>query len=594
MIIYTCNDKSISVDSRTDRAANRARRTRPRSGIPLALVASALAVSFPGCVNLPDPYPTAPEVAWRAHTPGTRPNAVRSPGDPAVARTSAAAQPLGSRVPDPGPVADILSPAIPNPGGELPIDLPTALRLAERENPVIGEARARIGEALGRQIQAQVELLPMLNMGASYNGHAGLIQQSTGNLINVSRQSIYIGGGAGVDGPGSPVVPAVSIVEPLADAIFDPLAARQRVNQARFDASATANTVLLEVANDYLNLLAATAKVGAQRRSAQEAADLLAITEQYARIGEGRPYDADRSRTEWRIRRADVRRAEEEKAVASARLCRRLHLDPSTQIRPLADSMTILALVDLNSELPALLQVALRQRPEVHAAAANVAAAEVQSRKAVARPLLPLLFLGMSGGAFGGGSNLSPPLVGNFAGRADLDVAALWTLDNLGFGNLMQQKERRAQVGVAVGEQSRVINLVRDEVASAYGDGRARREQIEIDRVEFETAAEGYRRDIEQMLGAVTSGALRAPRPIEVLNSLTLVARARLNLIRSITAYDQSQFRLFVALGSPPPLDQPADLSSRAVPIKTFSAPVATNRPAGRRADGPLPGVGVP
>ncbi|HMF37037.1 MAG TPA: hypothetical protein VKF17_10370, partial [Isosphaeraceae bacterium] len=114
-------------------------------------------------------------------------------------------------------------------------------------------------------------------------------------------------------------------------------------------------------------------------------------------------------------------------------------------------------------------------------------------------------------------------------------------------------------------------------------------EQVEIDRVELETAMEGFRRDIEQMLGAVTSGKVRAPRPIEVLNSLTLLARARLNLIRSITAYDQSQFRLFVALGFPPPLDQPADPTSPAVPIGTFSAPVANSRPGQQPADGPGP-----
>ena len=429
----------------------------------------------------------------------------------------------------------------------------------------------------------------MLNAGASYNGHNGVLQQSTGKLINVSRQSVYVGGGAGVDGPGTPLVPAVGIIEPLADAIYDPLAARQRVNQARFDASATANTVLLEIASYFLELLAATAKLEAQRRSAQEAADLTQITERYAQFGEGRPYDADRARTEWRIRRADVRRAEEEKAIASARLCRRLHLDPSTQIRPVSNALAILALVDLNTDLPSLLQAALLQRPEVKAAAANLAATEVQWKKAVARPLLPLLYLGFSGAAFGGGSNLAPPLIGNFASRVDFDVAAYWTLDNVGFGNAMQQKRRRAQVGEATGQQSRVINLVRDQVASAYGDARAQREQVEIDRVELETAMEGFRRDIEQMLGAVTSGKVRAPRPIEVLNSLTLLARARLNLIRSITAYDQSQFRLFVALGSPPPLDQPADPTSPAVPIGTFSAPVANSRPGQQPADGPGP-----
>ena len=524
---------------------------------------------------------------------GVAQTAVGPAVDPEVSKTSSGAAPLGSRVPPAGPIPNIMATAIPASGVELPIDLPSALRLAERENPVIGEARAHIGEALGRQQKAMVELLPMLNVGVSFNGHTGVIQQSTGKIIDISRQSLYIGGGAGADGPGSPIIPAVAIIEPIANAIYDPLAARQHVIQTEFEAVATANTVLLEVTSYYLELLAATAKLEAQRRSAKEAEQLMQITERYAQMGEGRPYDADRARTEWRIRRSEVRHAEEEKAIASARLCRRLHLDPSTQIHPASNELQLLALIDLNSDLPALLQAAMFQRPEIKATAANIAENNFQWKKAIARPLLPFLYLGFSGATYGGGSNIAAPLLGGFGGRTDFDVAAFWTLENLGLGNAMQQKQRRAMLGVATSRQSRVVNMVRDEVASAYGDARAQREQVEINRVELETATEGFRRDIEQMLGAVTSGKVRAPRPIEVLNSLTLLARARLNLIQAITTYDQSQFRLFVALGSPPPLDQPADPSSPAVPISTFSAPVATDRPGAQPAAGPaLPPAG--
>jgi outer membrane protein TolC len=589
--------------------------------------AGVTALSISGCLNLREPFPESVKVVAQASEPATSGNAAisRGPapaslpgrsgssnvaptaltsnapggknGDPAVdasvARTLAAQEALGSRVPPIGPLPDINAASIPAYGGEFPIDLSAALRLAERVNPVIGAARARIDEALGNQLKACVELVPWLNAGASYNGHNGVIQQSNGKLFNLSRQTLYFGGGASAVAPGTVAIPAVQIVEPLADAIFDPLAARQRVDQARFDAAATSNTVLLEVAKYYLDLLEASAWLEAQRRSAQEAADLVRIMDLYVQSGEGRPYDGDRCRTEWRIRRADVRRAEEQKAVASARLCRRLHLDPSIQINPPDRELVPVALIDLNSDLPSLLQVALRQRPEIGAAAANIGATEAEWKKAIARPLLPSLFLGASGGAFGGGSNLSPPLLGRIAGRSDFDAGAYWTLMNMGFGNLAQQKERWALVGAASAQQARVINMVRDEVASAYGDARAQREQIEITRVELETAMEGFRRDFEQILGAVKSGQLRAPRPVEVVNSLTLLARARRNLIRAIIAYDQSQFRLFVALGSPPPLEQPADPKSAPVPISSLSAEVAPSRP-NQPLEDRSPPLGIP
>ena len=42
-------------------------------------------------------------------------------------------------------------------------------------------------------------------------------------------------------------------------------------------------------------------------------------------------------------------------------------------------------------------------------------------------------------------------------------------------------------------------------------------------------------------------------RPIEGVNSSSLVGGARVNVIAALLRYDQAQFRLFVALGSPPP-----------------------------------------
>src|SRR5207244_2871714 len=63
----------------------------------------------------------------------------------------------------PGPASD--SPAVPSPSSTYPIDLSTALRLAEVENPAIAEARAAISAALALQQSARALLLPTLNAG---------------------------------------------------------------------------------------------------------------------------------------------------------------------------------------------------------------------------------------------------------------------------------------------------------------------------------------------------------------------------------------------------------------------------------------------
>ena len=178
---------------------------------------------------------------------------------------------------------------------------------------------------------------------------------------------------------------------------------------------------------------------------------------------------------------------------------------------------------------------------------AEIGEAEFRVKEEVGRPLLPTLWLGFSGGGFGGGSNLSTPLVGRFAGRTDFDVRLYWTLMNFGAGNMALIRQRQAQVGQAVAERALTINRVRSEVIGAQADARAARHQIDIARRELASSHAGFHEDLDRSRDNIG-------RPIEVINSLNLLARARVDLIDAMVRYDQAQFRLWVALGSPPPL----------------------------------------
>ncbi len=67
-------------------------------------------------------------------------------------------------------------------------------------------------------------------------------------------------------------------------------------------------------------------------------------------------------------------------------------------------------------------------------------------------------------------------------------------------------------------------------------------------------------------------------RPIEVLNSLNLVGGARVNVIQALLRYDQAQFRLYVALGSPPPLMNPPRDDLPPPPVTTpLRGPLSVN-----------------
>lgn len=528
-------------------------RSRRRLIRTLSLVFGIPWTALSGCATAPMPLARS-----GSNTAVLEPNQSSKPsnGDETPPNTAAEAPSF-----DP---ADGISPVIPPTNREFAIDLTTALRLAEVENPVIAEARQRIGEALAVQQGAKALLFPSLNIGTNYHNHTGNLQRSAGTILNLNAKSLYFGGGADTVAANSVGVPAVSIQEPLTDAIFEPLAARQQVARARFAACATANQVLLQVAELHFELLAAEAILRVRRESAQQATEVARLTWAYAVAQQGRDADAQRGATELSLIQNEVHQAEEQLAVASARLAHRLHLDQTVRLQPVAPAVEKVTLVDPATPQQALIDSALRRRPEMGAHAAAVAAAETHHKQELRRPLLPTLWLGFSGGAFGGGSNQLPPELARFGGRTDFDVAAFWTLQNLGLGNLALQKQRRAQVGEAASERLRTIASIRTEVSAALAEATAAGRQIEVTTRQVASAEAGFREDLERIRNTVG-------RPIEVVDSFRLLNRARVRRIRAVTDYNKAEFRLFVALGSPPPLGEPV---TAPIPPAPIAAPV--------------------
>jgi outer membrane protein TolC len=217
-------------------------------------------------------------------------------------------------------------------------------------------------------------------------------------------------------------------------------------------------------------------------------------------------------------------------------------------------------LIDPSVPLTDLIAVALQRRPEAGARTAAIHEAEFRHQQEIYRPFLPSLGVGFSGGVFGGGSNLVGPTLAHFGGRTDLDVMAYWTLRNFGFGNLAIQKQRQAEVGQAVGEQARAIAQIRSEVSAAYAEINAARNRVDVTTRELASAELGFREDLQRIRNTVG-------RPIEAVNSLQLLNNARVDRIRAVLDFNKAEVRLFVALGSPPPLDDSGGSSLSGAPV---------------------------
>ncbi len=126
--------------------------------------------------------------------------------------------------------------------------------------------------------------------------------------------------------------------------------------------------------------------------------------------------------------------------------------------------------------------------------------------------------------------------------------------------------------------------MIRREVSASLARAIADREQIGVTERQLATAEAGFREDLDRIRGTIGL-------PIEVTNSLDLLAQARLNHLRAILNYDRSQFRLFVSLGAPPPLDPnalgplpPAPVAEPPLPLAPVSAvlpsPLDPTKPA--------------
>lgn len=467
--------------------------------------------------------------------------------DDAVVPTPPLPEPEGVRPPGSRTRRETVdaAPVLGIPQDEFVIDLPNTLRLVLAANPTVAMAREEVREMQALQQRANSMVIPSLNAGTSLHEHQGNFQASTGQIKYIYSKSLYFGGGTRTWAAESLAIPAVRLFAHVGDAIFEPLSVRQQVAAKRFDSTATANTLLLEAVIRYFELLDAEARYQAARETERETAEIVQITAAYAQTGQGREGDANRARTEAYLMHTEVQRAEARMAVASGRLAEILSLDPGVRLRTVGGPVSGLQIVDVNQDVQNLLRLAERRRPELAAGSAAVQHNQIRLRQEQTRPLFPMVMLGYSAGSFGGGGVLFPPQLGTFRGRQDFDILAVWSLTNMGVGNVATVKQRRAELNQSLAERVRARNGIRQEVLAAYGLVLGERTQIQITQRQLSDSEQGFREERDRLLGAEAL-------PIEVLHSVDQLGVARQEIIKAVTGYNQAQFRLVVATGTSP------------------------------------------
>jgi len=448
-----------------------------------------------------------------------------------------------------------------------PIDLASALRLAGIENLELVVARQRVEAVVALQQLAAAQILPNLNLGTNFDSHTGLLQQSSGKILNVSRSALYAGAGANAVAAGSVSIPGLQYNLNVSESIYNYYVNRQRAEAARFASQAAENEVLLKVASAYTDLLRARALRSVALLTRNDAREVARLTKNYALTGDGRQADAERAATELARREAAVVESDARIGQASRRLSELLNLDSTVQLRPVESQLVPQPIVPNQVPLPQLLTIALLDRPELKSRQAAIRGALLELDSAKMLPFSPQMIAGFSGGVFGGGSNLvassTPPVVGlppnqprfgNFDDRLDIDLVLYWSLRNMGLGNKALIDAARARARNADFEQLATLDRVRYEVADSFVRTHARFAEIETRSRGVVSGAEAFSEDMIRVKG-------REGRPIEVLDSLRRLSDSRRDYLDAIIEYNQAQFDLYVALGKPP-----ADTLARPVP----------------------------
>jgi outer membrane protein TolC len=469
------------------------------------------------------------------------------------------------------------------------VDLGCVLRLAGVQNPEILIARAGVAEALALRQLAIAMALPNLNAGVNYDAHTGPLQQSSGNILTVNRNALYLGAGAGATAAGTVPIPGIQYVANVSEGLFGFLAVRQTVRVREATNIAVRNKILLRVAEAYMELVRAQGRRVVGIRNRDEAHEIARLNAVYAATGQGKQSDADRTAAELARRIDAVVSAEGEMITASARLAALLNIPPSEQLNVVDAWVVPTPIIPDTAPLHELLVIAMNQRPELAARRAAIREALAFLRMQQFLPFSPTVLAGYSAGTFGGGSNLvatpggfqgfAESRFGSFAPRDDIDVVLFWTAQNMGLGNLGKIRVRRVGQQIAELEFVRELNQVRNEVAAAFAQIHARFAQIGIARRGVEAGKNSYTEDLSRIRGG-------QGLPIELLDSFRLLADGRLAYLDAVTDYDKAQFALYVALGQPPPKDLaqavPSDLVPPPPPGKPLPACVPPGGPDGQ------------
>ena len=180
-------------------------------------------------------------------------------------------------------------------------------------------------------------------------------------------------------------------------------------------------------------------------------------------------------------------------------------------------------------------------------------------RREKARPFLPSLFVlspstatgQLAAGNFSAGAN---NLLNSNGARMDIEVAAVWELQNAGVGNIGLIRQRKAEQDLAAIELTRIIFRVKSDISQAVARLQAARIRVVETGEQVRQAVESADKNfIGLRETARPAGELLRliVRPQEVVQAIEAMNVAYQQYANAVNEYNAAQFEVYHALGQP-------------------------------------------
>lgn len=464
-----------------------------------------------------------------------------------------------------GEIVNLKPPPLEANDRRFPINLATALRLADARPLIVAAAQASAWVAEAQYQKAKVLWLPAFMMNAAYMRHDGYGPDFNGG-INVP-QGINALGQNSPGNLGKPLnqnlnwfMAGVSLYEVIAvtDAIFQPLASQQVLKAKRWDIQTAKNEALLETARSYFSV----------HRYRGQYAGALYCVEQGRKLVEtiaslskdlAPAVEIDRARNLLAFLEEEAVSDRENWRVVSADLTQVLRLDPRAVVEPLENDHLQITLIDPQRSLDDLIPIGLTNRPELAAQQAMIQAALVRIRQEKMRPLLPSILItgfqtpgGMTtqAGIFGTGYDNRLNL---WSFRDDISTQVVWQLQNLGLGNMALVKRRRGEQSRATAALFQMQDMVASEVTQSQANVQSAAARVVQAERSLRAGLITFQKNLEGLSQTKRFGNVLETiyRPQEVVYALKLLKFSFNEYYATVADYNIAQFQLFHAMGYP-------------------------------------------